>query len=152
MYKKIVVIIAVMILGTTIMAKEEYESAASIELARNFIDRLQVQQPITYEEENFYFGELTLYSAILLLQFGYIDESGKWLQDKPEYSLLCELIRLHASDYFLHGKKTEYFFASIPKIKVNRKLEDGIFNAFIAYVQERSNYSYLQASETIILT
>lgn len=134
------------------MAKEEYESAASIELARNFIDRLQVQQPITYEEENFYFGELTLYSAILLLQFGYIDESGKWLQDKPEYSLLCELIRLHASDYFLHGKKTEYFFASIPKIKVNRKLEDGIFNAFIAYVQERSNYSYLQASETIILT
>lgn len=152
MYKKIVVIIAVMILGTTVMAKEGYESAASIELARNFIDRLQVQQPITYEEENFYFGELTLYSAILLLQFGYIDESGKWLQDKPEYSLLCELIRLHASDYFLHGKKTEYFFASIPKIKVNRKLEDGIFNAFIAYVQERSNYSYLQASETIILT
>ena len=152
MYKKIVMIIAVMILGTTIMAKERYESAASIDLARNFMDRLQVQQPITYEEECFYFGELTLYSAILLSQFGYIDESGKWLRDKPEYSLLCELIRLHASDYFLHGKKTEYFFASIPKIKINKKLEDGIFNAFIAYVQERSDYSYLQASKTIIIT
>lgn len=137
---------------TTVMAKERYESATSIDLARNFMDRLQVQQPITYEEECFYFGELTLYSAILLSQFGYIDESGKWLRDKPEYSLLCELIRLHASDYFLHGKKTEYFFASIPKIKINKELEDGIFNAFIAYVQERSDYSYLQASKTIIIT
>ena len=68
---------------TTVMAKERYESATSIDLARNFMDRLQVQQPITYEEECFYFGELTLYSAILLSQFGYIDESGKWLRDKP---------------------------------------------------------------------
>ena len=47
MYKKIVMIIAVMILGTTIMAKERYESAASIDLARNFMDTVDISSMVS---------------------------------------------------------------------------------------------------------
>lgn len=150
--KRLLIVFLAVICGPVFTAQLEYDQASSIELARSFIDRLQHPQPITYEEEKAYFGEMTLYSCVLLSQFGYIDDAGRWSQDKPKYSLLGELIRLNASDYYLDGEKNEYFFASIPKMKINGKLDDGHLYASIAYLQERSSCSFLLDFKAIIIT
>ena len=67
--------------------------------AYEFLKRLRVDKPITSEEMGRYFVDLNMPNTLLLMQMGYLDQTGKWklFRKMPKYSPLGELMRLKAS-------------------------------------------------------
>ena len=117
-------------------AESNYSSETSIGLANKFVTKLRANTPFLYEDEVAFFGELTMYSYVILHKLGYVNDSGQWIKSKPKYSYLGELIRLNSNFILLENPKEEYFFSGRPNYVTKDGLyEDDTFYAKIAFIQ-----------------
>ena len=123
----------------------------AIELTRRFIHKIEGRLYLTYEDEIVFFGEKSLYSYCLLLQAGYVDESGAWLREPPEYSLLCRLIRRFRRSILMRPCHQEQFFCGPPGLRSGtEKLVEAASFLNIAYMQANFSEDECKA-RTVIL-
>ena len=72
----------------------EYEKA-SIALVTNFLARIEMDKPFSFDEEEHFF-DCSLVGASLYIQYGYMREDGGWRWlFKPRKSLLGNIIQAH---------------------------------------------------------
>lgn len=72
----------------------EYEKA-SIALVTNFLVRIEMDKPLSFDEEEHFFDR-SLVGASLYIQYGYMREDGGWRWlFKPRKSLLGNIIQAH---------------------------------------------------------
>jgi len=95
-------------------------------------------KPFTYDDEVKYFGELSLYSAALLTDLGYLDASGKWIKQKPKMSFLCELIRTNRQQFMWEGNDSSFSFAGIPR-EFNKTSYEWPIDGQVVFVQCKEN-------------
>ena len=80
------------------------QSAMAIDLATNFLARVEGAKPFTYQDECHFLGEMSLLSAFLFRQYGYIHENGHWRRPvKPRKSLLGNVIQAHREVFSTKG-------------------------------------------------
>lgn len=118
------------------------DKGKAIDITIEFMSQLKKNQTFSYNDEIKYFGgELTAYSATILMQLGYINEQGNWIKPKPKISFLCELIRMNRNMILLEKSKVEYCFAGIPRqfSSSDNSWHDWIFAFQTVYVQAKTS-------------
>jgi len=69
-----------------------------IQLVYKFLKKLKDNTPFTFEEELYFFGTA---NEDVYIQAEYMNSEGKWIAEKPKYSLLGELIRKKKAIFLL---------------------------------------------------